>query len=94
MTNGSLSVSLLRAGEPSARPPSTTTRRSSPPSSPPAPPAGSCFSLRETLDRLLGEEPPLRRNYLRYLTGRVRFLSGRLRSVAQTGAGGSWPGIC
>ena len=46
------------------------------------------FLPQETLDRLLGEEPLLRRNYLRYLTGRVRFLSGRLRSVAQTGAEG------
>ena len=40
------------------------------------------------MDRLLGEEPVLRRNYLRYLSGRIRFLSGRLQSVTQAGAEG------
>ncbi len=40
------------------------------------------------MDRLLGEEPLLRRNYLRYLSGRIRFLSGRLGALAQTGAEG------
>ena len=41
-----------------------------------------------TVDRLLGEEPLLRRNYLRYLSGRIRFLSGRLQSVTQSGSEG------
>ena len=76
VTNGSLSVSLLRAGELFG---AVLTARS---------PCRVLFLPQETLDRLLGEEPLLRRNYLRYLTGRVRFLSGRLRSVAQTGAEG------
>ena len=43
---------------------------------------------QEDVDRLLGEEPLLRRNYLRYLSGRIRFLSGRLGALAQTGAEG------
>lgn len=37
------------------------------------------FSL---VDGLLATSPKLRENYLRYLTGRIRFLSGRLHSVA------------
>ena len=85
VTNGSLSVSLLRAGElfgaaalynDAPEFAAVLTARS---------PCRVLFLPQETLDRLLGEEPLLRRNYLRYLTGRVRFLSGRLRSVAQTG---------
>ena len=44
------------------------------------------FLPQEDVDRLLGEEPLLRRNYLRYLSGRIRFLSGRLGALAQTGA--------
>ena len=40
------------------------------------------------VDRLLEEEPLLRRNYLCYLTGRVRFLSGRLQSLSQNGTEG------
>ena len=84
VTNGSLSVSLLRAGElfgaaalynDAPEFAAVLTARS---------PCRVLFLPQETLDRLLGEEPLLRRNYLRYLTGRVRFLSGRLRSVAQT----------
>lgn len=46
------------------------------------------FLPQEDVDRLLGEEPLLRRNYLRYLSGRIRFLSGRLGALAQTGAEG------
>ncbi len=34
------------------------------------------------VDELLGNSPLIRENYLRYLTGRIRFLSGRLHSVA------------
>ena len=37
---------------------------------------------QELLDRLLGEEALLRRNYLTYLTGRIRFLNARLGSLA------------
>ena len=38
-----------------------------------------CLLLdQELLDRLLGEEALLRRNYLTYLTGRIRFLNARL----------------
>jgi hypothetical protein len=48
VTNGSLSVSLLRA---------TTTRRSSPPSSRPSPPAGSCFSPRRPWTACWGRSP-------------------------------------
>ena len=40
------------------------------------------------MDRLLAEERSIRNNYLRYLTGRIRFLSGRLQSLAQTGSEG------
>ena len=88
VTNGSLSVSLLRAGElfgaaalynDAPEFAAVLTARS---------PCRVLFLPQETLDRLLGEEPLLRRNYLQYLTGRIRFLSGRLRSVAQTGAEG------
>lgn len=88
VTNGSLSVSLLRAGElfgaaalynDAPEFAAVLTAQS---------PCRVLFLPQETLDRLLGEEPLLRRNYLQYLTGRIRFLSGRLRSVAQTGAEG------
>ena len=88
VTNGSLSVSLLRAGElfgaaalynDAPEFAAVLTAQS---------PCRVLFLPQETLDRLLGEEPLLRRNYLQYLTGRIRFLSGRLRSVAQTGAAG------
>lgn len=42
-----------------------------------------CLLLeQDLLDRLLGEEPMLRRNYLAYLTGRIHFLSARLNSLA------------
>ena len=42
-----------------------------------------CLLLdQELLDRLLGEEALLRRNYLTYLTGRIRFLNARLGSLA------------
>ena len=43
---------------------------------------------QELVDRLLAEQPRIRENYLRYLTGRIRFLSGRLQSLAQAGAEG------
>jgi len=48
-----------------------------------------CLLLeQELVDRLLAEESRIRENYLRYLTGRIRFLSGRLQSLAQPGAEG------
>ena len=44
------------------------------------------FLPQETLDALLEEERTVRENYLCYLTGRIRFLSGRLQSLSQNGA--------
>ena len=88
VTNAALSVSVLEAGElfgaaalyndlPDYA--TTLTARS---------PCRILFLPQEDVDRLLGEEPLLRRNYLRYLSGRIRFLSGRLGALAQTGAEG------
>lgn len=37
---------------------------------------------QELLDHLLSEQPVLRKNYLRYLSGRIRFLSARLQTLA------------
>lgn len=48
-----------------------------------------CLMLpQNSMDRLLAQDGPLRENYLRYLTGRIRFLSGRLQSLVQSGARG------
>ena len=48
-----------------------------------------CLMLEQQLvDRLLAEHSQIRENYLRYLTGRVRFLSGRLQTLAQPGVEG------
>ena len=48
-----------------------------------------CLMLpQNSMDRLLAQDGPLRENYLRYLTGRIRFLSGRLQSLVQSGAEG------
>ena len=48
-----------------------------------------CLMLEQALvDRLLAEQGQIRENYLRYLTGRIRFLSGRLQALAQPGAEG------
>ena len=48
-----------------------------------------CLMLEHALvDRLLAEQGQIRENYLRYLTGRVRFLSGRLQTLAQPGVEG------
>ena len=88
VTNAALSVSVLEAGElfgaaalyndlPDYT--TTLTARS---------PCRILFLPQEDVDRLLGEESLLRRNYLRYLSGRIRFLSGRLGALAQTGAEG------
>lgn len=51
--------------------------------------ASRCLMLEQALvDRLLAEHSQIRENYLRYLTGRIRFLSGRLQTLAQPGAEG------
>ena len=42
----------------------------------------------ELVDRLLAEQGKIRENYLHYLTGRIRFLSGRLQTLAQPGVEG------
>lgn len=48
-----------------------------------------CLMLEQGLvDRLLAEHSQIRENYLRYLTGRIRFLSGRLQALAQPGVEG------
>ena len=50
---------------------------------------GRCLMLDQALvDRLLAEQSQIRENYLRYLTGRIRFLSGRLQTLAQSGVEG------
>lgn len=51
-------------------------------------PCSALMLTQELLDQLLGEEPLLRRNYLRYLSSRIRFLSTRLQSLAASGAEG------
>ena len=51
-------------------------------------PCTALMITQELLDRLLGEYPQLRQNYLRYLSGRIRFLSTRLQSLAATGTEG------
>lgn len=48
-----------------------------------------CLMLEQALvDRLLAEHSQIRENYLRYLTSRIRFLSGRLQTLAQPGVEG------
>lgn len=88
VTNGTLSVSTLEPGELfgaaalyNDAPDYATTLTAHTP-------CRAIFFPQATIDRLLGEEPLLRRNYLRYLSGRIRFLSGRLQSVTQAGAEG------
>ena len=88
VTKGALTVSTLEAGELfgaaalySDAPEYATTIT--------AKRASRCLLLEQKLvDRLLAEEPQVRENYLRYLTGRIRFLSGRLQSLSQSGAEG------
>lgn len=88
VTNGTLSVSTLEAGELfgaaalyNDTPDYATTLTAHTP-------CRAIFFPQATVDQLLGEESVLRRNYLRYLSGRIRFLSGRLQSVTQAGAEG------
>ena len=53
---------------------------------------GRCPLLRgvpeDGIARVLEQHSQIRENYLRYLTGRIRFLSNRLQSLAQAGAEG------
>lgn len=88
VTKGTLAVSLLEPGELfgaaalySDAPEFATTitaKRSS-----------RCLLLsQELVDELIAAEPLIRENYLRYLTGRIRFLSSRMQSLAQPGVEG------
>lgn len=88
VTKGALAVSVLEPGdlfgaaalysdEPEFA--STITARGS----------SRCLMLEQALvDRLLAEHSQIRENYLRYLTSRIRFLSGRLQTLAQPGVEG------
>ena len=88
VTKGTLAVSVLRPGELfgaaalySDEPEFAATITAMGPS--------RCLMLEHDLvDRLLAEQGQIRENYLRYLTGRVRFLSGRLQALAQPGVEG------
>lgn len=51
-------------------------------------PCAAVMISQERLDCLLGEHAVLRQNYLRYLSGRIRFLSTRLQALAAGGAEG------
>lgn len=88
VTKGSLAVSVLEPGDLfgaaalySDEPEFATTITARGPS--------RCLMLEQQLvDRLLAEHSQIRENYLRYLTGRIRFLSGRLQTLAQPGVEG------
>ena len=88
VTKGSLAVSVLEPGDLfgaaalySDEPEFATTITARGPS--------RCLMLEQALvDRLLAEHGQIRENYLRYLTGRIRFLSGRLQTLAQPGVEG------
>ena len=88
VTTGSLAVSLLGPGDLfgaaalySDEPEFASTITAKRPS--------ACLMLEQPLvDRLLAEHSQIRENYLRYLTGRVRFLSGRLQTLSQPGVEG------
>ena len=88
VTKGTLAVSVLEPGDLfgaaalySDEPEVATTITATGPS--------RCLMLDQALmDRLLAEHSQIRENYLRYLTGRIRFLSGRLQTLAQPGVEG------
>lgn len=88
VTKGSLAVSVLEPGDLfgaaalySDEPEFASTITARGPS--------RCLLLDQALmDRLLAEQSRIRENYLRYLTGRIRFLSGRLQTLAQPGVEG------
>ena len=87
VTKGSLNVSVLQPGDlfgaaalycDGAFSTTITARKDS-----------RCLLLeQELVDTLLAEDSAIRAIYLGYLTGRIRFLSGRLQSLAQPGAEG------
>ena len=88
VTKGSLAVSVLQPGDLfgaaalySDEPEFASTITAKGPS--------RCLMLEQFLvNRLLAEHSQIRENYLRYLTGRIRFLSGRLQTLAQPGVEG------
>jgi len=88
VTKGGLSVSVLEPGEVfgaaalySDEPRFATTITAKKDS--------RCLLLPQPLvDRLIAGDAAFRERYLRYLTGRIHFLSGRLDSLAQHGAEG------
>lgn len=77
VTKGSLTVSTLEPGDLFG---AAALYNDSPDYATTLTAQGICRCL--LLDRLLGEEALLRRNYLTYLTGRIRFLNARLGSLA------------
>jgi len=88
VTKGGLSVSVLEPGEvfgaaalysDAAQFATTITAKKD----------SRCLLLPQPLvDRLIARDAAFRDRYLRYLTGRIHFLSGRLDSLAQHGAEG------
>ncbi len=88
VTKGTLSVSRLEPGDLfgaaalySDAPEFATTITARRPS--------CCLLLsQQVVDDLLAEDALVRNNYLRYLTGRIRFLSTRLQSLSQHGVEG------
>lgn len=88
VTKGTLSVSRLQPGDLfgaaalySDAPEFATTITARRPS--------CCLLLsQQVVDDLLAEDALVRNNYLRYLTGRIRFLSTRLQSISQHGVEG------
>lgn len=88
VTKGTLSVSRLQPGDLfgaaalySDAPEFATTITARRPS--------CCLLLsQQVVDDLLAEDALVRNNYLRYLTGRIRFLSTRLQSLSQHGVEG------
>lgn len=88
VTKGTLSVSRLEPGDLfgaaalySDAPEFATTITARRPS--------RCLLLsQKVVDDLLAEDALVRNNYLRYLTGRIRFLSTRLQSLSQHGVEG------
>ena len=86
VTKGTLSVSRLEPGDLFAAlysdaPEFATTITARRPS--------CCLLLGQpVVDDLLAEDALVRNNYLRYLTGRIRFLSARLQSLSQHGVEG------
>lgn len=54
-----------------------------------------CLMLDQALiDRMLEQQPKIRENYLRYLTGRIRFCPAAWQSWPRPGRRANWPAIC